>query len=156
MEQKQLRLLSEKTACLESELIQVCYTEIFDMLVVMSQKKEIEAVKLENEGTIWRLSGPFWKLPNVADGQIIKLNAHCSMKGAIITSDKRGNIYVADGVNNRILKVNGLTGEVLNILLLKKENEEVIDYLLWSDTEPNLIVVRRDVINFFFIPKSLP
>ena len=53
----------------------------------------------------------------------------------------RANVYIGDGVNDRILKVNGLTGNVINVLLLE-ENEKVIQSLLWSDTEPNLTMIR--------------
>ena len=94
----------------------------------------LEAVKMGSNNTIWKLSG-------VVDGHMIKPDA--------ITNDKEGNIYVSDGANNRILKINGSNGDVLSTLLLEKKNTEPIRDLLWSDTEPNLIAISEDRISSY-------
>ena len=120
----------------------MCYSELFHMLVVvMFGENEIQALKLEGEGTTLKFADPIWKLSRVVDGHAIKANA--------ITSDKKGNIYVADGANNRILKINGLTGDVVSIM----QTEEGLHDLFWSDTEPNLIVAYSDKISCYCIPE---
>ena len=101
--------------------------------ILSYENNEIEALKFGSEN-------PIWKLPGVVDGHMIKPDA--------LTSDAEGNVYISDGTNNRILKINGLTGNVLNILLLE-EREKRIDYLLWSDTEPNLTLIHGDRINTY-------
>ena len=94
-------------------------------------------------GADTKLSSPIWHLPGVVDGLVIKPHA--------LASDKRGTVYVADGVNNRVLTINSLTGAVLNILLLPEEYKMPIDSLLWSDTEPNLIMRYDERIITFAI-----
>ena len=108
------------------------------MLVVKCENEEIEAVNFKRESIIWKLS-------RFVDGHAVKPDA--------IASDKWGNVYIGDGVNNRILKINGLTGNVLNILLLKEKNEIGIHSLFCSDTEDNLTVVRGDKISIYSFPK---
>ena len=95
-------------------------------------------MKLESKVFIWRLSG---KVDSLA------------MKPNAMTSDQKGNVFVGDETNNRILKINSMTGEVMSILLLEEKN--AICSLLWSDTEPNLIVIRGDGISFYNIPTLL-
>ena len=66
-----------------------------------------------------------------------------------LTTDVEGNVYIGDGANDRILKMDGLTGDVLSIILLEENNKEPIRFLFWSDTEPNLTLIRElgDEIN---------
>ena len=124
----------------------MCYSELFDMLVVvMYEDKEINAVKLVSEAAKLKLSDSIWQLSGVVDDLVIKPTA--------LTSDKKGNIYVGDGVNSRVLKINSLTGEVLSVLLLEEQNLELIRSLFWSDTEPNLTVVRGNRFSTYNIPK---
>ena len=155
-EDEQQELRSDKSVYLKGRLIQMCYTEKFDILVVMCENRKVEAVKLGN-------NSPIWKLPGVVDGHMIKPGA--------INSDKKGNVYIGDGLNNRILKISSLTGNVLNIFLLEEEEEEEqqqqqqqeeeeeeenqngLRSLFLSDTEPNLTVVRGDRLRTYNIPK---
>ena len=65
-------------------------------------------------------------------GRVIKPDA--------LTTDIEGNVYIGDGANNRILKINSLTENVMNILRLEK-NKRAILCLLWSDTKPNLTLL---------------
>ena len=157
-EDEQQELRSDKSVYRKGRLIQMCYTEKFDILVVMCENRKVEAVKLGN-------NSPVWKLPGVVDGHMIKPDA--------INSDKKGNVYIGDGLNNRILKISSLTGNVLNIFLLEEEEEEEeqqqqqqqqeeeeeeenqngLRSLFLTDTEPNLTVVRGDRLRTYNIPK---
>ena len=137
-------LCSVKRVYLEDTLYRMCYSELFNMLVVvMYNQNEIKALKLEGEGATLKLSDPLWKLSGEVDGQVIKANA--------ITTDNKGNIYIADEANNRILKINGLTGDAVTTLQLEETNKD-IDSLFWSDTELGLIVTYRDEISSYNIP----
>ena len=108
-------LHASKSVHLEGMLNQICYSELFNMLVVvMYEDKVIKAVKLETEAATLTLSAPIWKLPKMVDGLVIKPDA--------VTSDKKESVHVSDGANNRILKINSLTGEVTSILILEEEN----------------------------------
>ena len=109
----------------------MCYVEVFDLIIFIYEYNEIEALKFGSES-------PIWKLPGVVDGHMIKPDA--------LTSDAKGNIYISDGINNRILKINGLTGNVLNILLLEEKEKRI-------DTEPNLTLIHGDRINTYSIPQ---
>ena len=94
-------------------------------------------MKLETEAATLKLSAPMWKLSGLADGLVILPDA--------ITSDKKGNVYVGDGLNNRVLKINSLTGTVHSNLHLEERNRERINSLSWSDTEPNLIMRQNQL-----------
>ena len=136
-EKEKQELYVDKSWYKERVFFKMCYVEVFDLIIFIYENNEIEALKFGSES-------PIWKLPGVVDGHMIKPDA--------LTSDAKGNVYVSDGTNNRILKINGLTGNVLNILLLE-EKEKRIDYLLWSDTEPNLTLIHGDRINTYSIPQ---
>ena len=123
----------------------MCYSELSDIFVVKYTDEEIKAVKLESEATTLKVSAPKWKLSGVVDGLAMKPDA--------LTSDTRGNVYVGDGVNIRILKINSLTGDIVSILLLEEDSKTPIDSLFWSDTEPNLTVVRGNRFSTYNIPK---
>ena len=69
-----------------------------------------------------------------------------------ITSDNEGNVYISDGANSKVLKIDSLTGKVL-IKLKLEEKKETISALFWSDTEPNVIVVYQDRISSYSIPE---
>ena len=113
----------------ENKFLQKCYhVKHFDMLVVICENKTIEALEFGNHTTIW-------KLPTVVDGHTVKPDA--------ITSDKLGNVYIGDGQNNRILKINGRTGDVISILLLEQSGKVILS-LFWSDSEPNLTMIRTE------------
>ena len=74
-EKEQQELHSDKSVYLPGRPIQACYTERFDILAVMYENKEVEAVKFGN-------NSPIWKLPKEVGGHVIKPDA--------ITSDKEG------------------------------------------------------------------
>ena len=139
------KLHTDKRVHLDGEVDRMCYSELNDMLVGVYEHKEIQAVMLEGEAASLKLSAPIWKLSGVMDG--------CLIKPDTITSDTKGNIYVTDGENNRILKINSFTGDIVSILLLEEENKTPIDCLFWSNTEPNLTVVRGYKICSYCIPR---
>ena len=122
----------------------MCYIELFNMLVV-KYEGEIKALKLESQAATLKLSDPIWKLPEEVDGLVIEPD--------VVTSDKKGNVYIGDGASNRILKIDSLTGDVVTTLQLEEQNKEPIRYLFWSDTEPNLTVIHGDRISSYNIPK---
>ena len=102
-EKEQQQFGINKSLKFGNKLLEKCYyVDRLHMLVVMCENKEIEAVKFGSKSIIWTLS-------RVVDGHEVKPVA--------LTSDKWGNVYVSDGENKRILKLNGLTGNVLNIFL---------------------------------------
>ena len=108
--------------------LRFCYVECHDILLCTLETKEkgtydeIIATKLESGSTVWRLFGP-------VDG--------CLIKPVCITCDTDGNAYVSDRRNNRIMKINALTGEVLSILLMEEGSRDIIWSMRWSNTEPN-------------------
>ena len=134
---KEQELLVDETYKKDELIRKWCYAERFDMLVIMSHEDNgIKAVKLENGNPIWKLSG-------VVGGQMFDPDA--------ITSNTEGNVYVSDGANNRILKINGFTGDVVSVFLLEKENKMPIRSLFWSDTKPNLTLIHGHKISTYNI-----
>ena len=128
--------------------LRLCYVECHDIFMYTvkdleeDEDYEIIAVKLGTGNIVWRLSSP-------VDGLIIKPES--------ITCDSEGNAYVDDLQNNRILKINSLTSEILSILLFDgKENEKKNLNLIsirWSNTEPNLTVRTGKHISTYLVPK---
>ena len=124
-------------------LLKLCYVECHNIFMYTVKDKregrdyEIIAVKLGSDTIVWRLLGS-------VDGHVIK--------PSFITCDTDGNAYVNDRGNNRILKIDSLTGEVLSILLFE-EKEITIHSMRWSDTEPNLTIRRANDISTYFVPK---
>ena len=135
----------DRSVYLRGGLVQMCYSELFNMLVAILPMGEIEALRLESQAAIWKLSDPIWKLSGDVDG--------LTMKPDVITSDHDGNIYVGDGPNNRILKISSMTGDVRTIIPLKEENNQEMDGLFWTHNGPCLIVIRGDTISNYYIPK---
>ena len=106
------------------------------------QGYEIKAVRLGSATIVWRLFGS-------VDGLIIKPES--------MTFDSEGNAYIDDLQNNRILKIDSLTGDVLSILLFdgkdnEKKNLNIIS-MRWSNTQPNLTVRTPKHISTYFVPK---
>ena len=129
----------------EGRLWSMCYSEFGDTLVFIYHRRKVEAVKLESESDTSKLSAPIWKLSGMVYSRVMKPDA--------LTSDKRGNILVGDGANQRIMKINSLTGDIMGILLWQENNHnQEIRSLFWSDTEPILTVVRGDRFSSY-IPK---
>ena len=131
----QRKLDMDKCVYSNSRLVHICsYVERFDVLVLMQENEEI-AVKLGSET-------PIWKLPGMVGGHVTNPVA--------VTTDAEGNVYIGDGANDRILKIDGLTGDITSVLLLEEVNKEEIDSLFWSDTEPNLTLLReiKSVLTF--------
>ena len=129
----------------QKQYLRFCYLECHDILVftvndpVTDEDYEILAAKLKNDKKVWKLFGP-------VGGHMIKPES--------MTCDNEGNVYVTDRSCNRILKINGLTGEVLRILLLDEEEEdEKIISIHWSSTEPNLTVLTENQISTYFVSK---
>ena len=114
------------------------YAERFDVLVIMQDYGQVQAVKLENNRKIWELS------ENIG-GYVIK--------PGVLTTDSEGNIYTRNGANNRILKINGVTGKLLSTAQLKEKNKEPIRALFWAATKPNLIVVHGYRISSYCVPE---
>ena len=135
-------LQTDKSVNLKCILWRMCYSELFDTLVFIYHSRKVEAVKLESEADTSKLSAPIWKISGVVDG--------LAMNPTALTSDNRGNVFVGDGANNRILKVNSLTGDIVGLLLLEENNQE-IRYLFWSGSI--LTVVRGDRFSTYNIPK---
>ena len=132
---------------LNKQYLRFCYVECHDILLftlknpVSDEDYEIIAVKLENNNMVWRLSG-------LVEGHIIKPGS--------MMRDNEGNIYIADLSCNRILKINGLSGEVLKILFLdeEKENEKIIS-IHWSNTKPNFTVLTSKQISTYYVHISV-
>ena len=123
---------------IEKRLVGMSYVERHDILVYVCENERVEAVRLDKEkSALWGLSGVVGGLP-------VKPNS--------ITSDTDGNAYVADGRNNRILKIDSFTGVVINVLQLGEESQMQIRSLFWSKNEPSLTVVRGDKISTHHIP----
>ena len=122
--------------------LKFCYAECHDIFMLIMKDTEEEdyeiiAVKLGSESIVWRLYGP-------VDGYVIKPES--------ITCDIDGNAYVGDRATNRILKIDGLTGEILSILLFELE-EIRIQSIRWTNTEPNLTLLEGKLISTYFVPK---
>ena len=136
LEKEQCKLRSDESEHVENELLQMCCTG--DVLMALYGNKEyVQAVKLGDHSLVWKLSG-------VVEAHAIQPDA--------LTCDKKGNVYVSEGVNNRILKIDGVTGNVVNFLLLETKNEEIRS-LLWSDIEPNLTVVHGNRMTTYNVPQ---
>ena len=134
--EKERLLHGDKEYTMDGKILELCYVESFNIFVIMNYDNEIKAEKLGNNNPIWKLSG-------TVGGELLKPDA--------LTSDAQGNVYVGDGANNRILKINSLTGDIVNILLLEKENTMPIHSLFWSDTQPNLTLIRGDRISTYIL-----
>ena len=119
-----------------------CYVECGDICIytVKDEKDdtnyEIIAVRLGSENIVWSLSGP-------VDGLFIKPRD--------TTCDTDGDVCVMDRAANRILKIDGLTGEVLSILLFQEQ--VMIQLMRWSNTEPNLTVRENNQTSVYLVPK---
>ena len=87
-EHRELR--NDKSVDLEDNLSQMCYSELYDMLVGVFEDNEIKVVNLKSEADTLNLSAPIWKLSGAVDGYLITPHA--------ITSDKRGNDFIGDMV----------------------------------------------------------
>ena len=125
---------------LNKRFLRFCYVDYFNILlytVEREQHYEIMAIKVEGGNILWRLFGPV---------------AGCVIQPKFITCDPDGNAYVSDRRNNRILKINSLTGDVLSILLVDEEQQE-IESICWSNTEPNLTTRGRNKISSYFVPE---
>ena len=121
------------------QLCKLHYVECHDIFIYIvkdvKEDYEIIAVKLGTEKIVWRLSGQ-------VDGHIIKPLS--------MTCDSEGNAYVSDQGNNRILKINSLTGEVLSILLFEEEETKIYS-MRWSNREPNLTLRTKNQISIYFL-----
>ena len=86
-----------------TEPLRLCYIEHHDILMytvevdMFDYDPSIIAVKLESGAIIWKICGE-------VEGQVIKPFA--------ISCDPEDNAYVSDRNSNRILKIDGLTGDV--------------------------------------------
>ena len=108
-------------------------------MVCIYESEGVEAVRLDSElSALWGLSG-------VVDGLPVKPDS--------ITCDTDGNAYISDGTNNRILKIDSFTGDVITVLQLGEESQMQIRCLFWSKNEPSLTVVRGDKISTHHIPQ---
>ena len=83
---------------------------------------------------------PSWKLTGSVNG--------VNIDPVSLTSDIEGNVFVEYGANDRILKINSFTGNILSIFLLKK-NWETIRAIFWSKTDGTLIVQRDNRISSY-------
>ena len=145
-DQKRRKLHCNKSMFLEGRLMQMCCSELCNMLVGVYEHKEIKAVRLEREADTLKLSVPIWKLFRVIDGWVIEPDA--------LTSDKRGNVYIGDGVEQQDHKDQQFDWNSSEYLSSGRRKQRGIRDLFWSDTEPNLIVRRGDRIISYCIPKS--
>ena len=119
----------------EMEKKGMSYVECHDILVYVCKNERVEAVRLGKEkSTLWSLSG----LPIKPDS---------------VTSDTDGNVYVGDGTNNRIIKINSFTGDLITVLQLGEESQMQIHSLFWTKNKPSLTVVRGDKFSTFYIPQ---
>ena len=126
---------------INKQLLRFCYAINHDILLCTvkdcteDRDYEILAMKLGSEKTSWRLSGK-------VDGHVIK--PEC------MTCDPDGNTYVSDRASNRIMKIDGLTGEILSTSLLDEEEIMIIS-MHWSNTEPNLTLRARYFISTYYV-----
>ena len=137
-ETQKLRRTHVESLPLWKKMQRICYVEGQDIFVAIlsNENKQIMAWKLDNG------CSPTWTLPGTVDGLTIDPMS--------LTYDTEGNLYIDDGRNDRILKINSSTGKVLSILLLKKKTE-TIRCLCWSKTDRSLIVQRENRISSYFI-----
>ena len=137
---QKLRRVQFKRLPLGTRIQSMCFVKSNDIFVAIlsKEKKRIVAWELDN------FCSPTWELPgHVEDHDIDPVS---------MISDTEGNVYIDDGANNRILKIKSSTGNVLSILLLKK-NWETIRCLCWSQTHRNLIVQRDNRISSYSFTK---
>ncbi len=83
----------------------MCYMPHADLLILNRRWEVVEAVKLEGGAG----QPPVWKLQGEVLGKVINPWG--------VSCDSEGRVFVADGVNRRVLLLNGYTGEVIQQLL---------------------------------------
>ena len=124
---------------LNKQFLRLCYVEYCGILIYTverDQQYEIMAIKVDGGNILWRLCGP-------VDG--------CVIQPKSITCDEDGNANVTDRATSRIFKIDILTGEILNLLLL--EGEQLIYSIRWSNTEPNITLSQKNQVITYSIPK---
>ena len=123
----------------QKEFVRLCYVECHGVLICTVKDREEDyellAVRLGSRSIAWRLFGP-------VEGRLFQPGSE--------TCDSDGNAYVSDRMTNRILKIDGLTGEILSILLVE-DGDKMIQSMRWSNTVPNLILSRGKQISTYFI-----
>ena len=114
----------------------ICYVKCHDIFVAIlsDNNKQIMAWKPGN------YYSPTWKLTGSVNG--------VNIDPVSLTSDTEGNVYIDDGANDRILKINSFTGNVLSIFLLKN-NWETMRAIFWCKSDGNLIVQRDNRISSY-------
>ena len=134
---------------LSQRFLRLCYVKRHNILLwtvrdsESDKNYEILAEKLgsesnESETIVWSLFGS-------VDGRLIKPGC--------IACDPEGNTYVSDKATNRILKINSLTGKILEILVVDEEENERISSIRWTNAEPTLTFRQKDQITTYFIQK---
>ncbi len=75
-----------------------------------------------------------WKL----EGIVLRWTIHPDA----ISSDRQGNVYITDWINNRVLVVNGLTGDVHQELTKWKKGKGCVNHLCCLDNPSQLVVYQ--------------
>ena len=107
------------------EVREICYLEPY-RLVILSHKEPfmVQALELDTGHVVWQQQGmiqnkKFWPKS--------------------VCSDDHGWVYVADTGNNRIVKFNGATGDLVDI----SKGEGVIQDLSWLNNPGQLVVTYK-------------
>ena len=72
-----------------------------------------------------------WEVVGEVAGKEIKPYGVCS--------DNDGNVFVADGNNERVLVLDSKTGQLLQVLLQEEKTGDIFD-VCWTENQPQLTI----------------
>ena len=122
-EMKLIRRIDTK----EKLINHMCYIENSHLLVLTTDK-QIQAINPENGLVIW-------KFTQDVDKKKLNPNGLCF--------SPNGQIFVADGWNERLIVLNGETGELIQVMLKDEETGWIYD-VFWIRHPPQLILLHEN------------